>query len=86
MQTFPAARTFLTRALLAAENMKHTEQIIRDFGVGIGNGVSINMVFVNGNQTTFFNAEAGPVSEEIEESAVDIIPVNNGEFFYHCNR
>ncbi|KAL0280400.1 UNVERIFIED_CONTAM: hypothetical protein PYX00_001699 [Menopon gallinae] len=79
-------RTFLTRALLAAENIKQAEQIIRDSGVGIGNGVSINMVFVNGNQTSFYNAEAGPVSDGVDESAVDIVPVKGGDFLYHCNR
>lgn len=40
------ARHFITRALLTAENFVQAQQILRDNGVGAGDGCSINMTFL----------------------------------------
>lgn len=40
------ARHFITRALLGAENFVQAQTILRDNGVGAGNGCSINMTFL----------------------------------------
>lgn len=40
------ARHFITRALLSAENFVQAQAILRDNGVGAGNGCSINMTFL----------------------------------------
>ena len=39
-------RTFITRALLAAQNFVEAQQILRDTGVGAGDGCSLNMTFL----------------------------------------
>lgn len=40
------ARHFITRALLGAENFSQAQTILRDNGVGAGNGCSVNMTFL----------------------------------------
>lgn len=49
MVKFPenvTARYFITRALLAARNMEQAIKILKDTGVGVGNGCSINITFL----------------------------------------
>lgn len=40
------ARHFITRALLGAENFLQAQTILRDNGVGAGDGCSVNMTFL----------------------------------------
>ncbi|CAG9558673.1 unnamed protein product [Danaus chrysippus] len=54
-------RTFITRALLASKNFSDAERILRDEGLGIGNGFSINMIWSDkcGDQK-IYNVEVAP--------------------------
>ncbi|KAG8227771.1 hypothetical protein J437_LFUL005778 [Ladona fulva] len=84
-----ATRFFLTRALLAAENMVQAQQILRDEGTGAGDAVSVNMTFLNqeGNRL-FHNAEVGPaiIGENPPRSQLNILTASPGENIYHCNK
>lgn len=40
------ARHFIARALLAAENFAQAQVIMRDHGVGAGDGCSFNLTFL----------------------------------------
>ncbi|XP_046663653.1 uncharacterized protein LOC124356598 [Homalodisca vitripennis] len=79
-------RYFLTRALLAAENLVQVQQILRDTGCGAGDGVSINMTFLQqeGNRV-FHNAEVAP-AVAAKESPLSILTVSPGEHIFHTNR
>ncbi|XP_054276013.1 beta-alanyl-dopamine/carcinine hydrolase-like [Macrosteles quadrilineatus] len=79
-------RYFLTRALLAAENLLQAQQILRDAGVGAAEGVSINMTFLSQEgDRVFHNAEVGPALNA-KESPLSILTVSPGELFFHTNK
>lgn len=81
-----SARYFLTRALLAAENLVQSQQILRDAGCGAADGVSINMTFLNqeGNRV-FHNAEVAPALNA-KESPLNILTISPGEHLFHANK
>lgn len=55
------ARTFITRSLLGAKNFADAERILRDEGLGIGNGFSINMIWTDKTgDRKIYNAEVAP--------------------------
>ncbi|XP_041987165.1 uncharacterized protein LOC121738947 isoform X2 [Aricia agestis] len=54
-------RTFITRALLTAKNMADAERILKDEGLGIGNGFSVNMIWTDEKcQRQIYNVEVAP--------------------------
>lgn len=54
-------RTFITRALLASKSYADAERILRDEGLGIANGFSINMIWTNKDgERKIYNAEVAP--------------------------
>ncbi|KAH9638355.1 hypothetical protein HF086_006535 [Spodoptera exigua] len=55
------ARTFITRAMLAAKNFEEAEHILLDQGLGIGNGFSVNMIWTNNwGDRQIYNIEVSP--------------------------
>ncbi|XP_059055166.1 beta-alanyl-dopamine/carcinine hydrolase [Achroia grisella] len=53
-------RTFITRALLAAKSFSDAENILRDEGLGIGNGFSVNMLWTDAWGRQLYNVEVAP--------------------------
>ncbi|XP_023940998.2 uncharacterized protein LOC112047923 [Bicyclus anynana] len=54
-------RTFITRRLLASKNFADAERILRDEGLGIANGFSINMIWTDkSGGRKIYNAEVAP--------------------------
>ncbi|KAK6627656.1 hypothetical protein RUM44_010135 [Polyplax serrata] len=87
MQAGKTPRTILTRALLAASTVQQVEDILKDNGCGIGDGVNINFIFPKGESPKlFYNAEVGPSKGPDAGSLIDIVPIGPGEKLYHCNR
>lgn len=85
--TMLTARSFLTRALLAAENFAQAQEILRDSGCGAGDAVSINMTFLNQEgDRLFHNAEVGPPVGAANESSLSIFTTSPGEHIFHCNK
>lgn len=82
------ASAFMTRALLAAENVEQVTEILYDEGCGSAEGFSANVVFINkGENTVFYNAEvAPPQNEDVNKSSVSLITIHEGELMIHCNR
>lgn len=81
-----AARHFITRALLSAENYDQALEIIKDCGVGSADACSINLTFLNDfDERKFHNIEMGPVLPLKSESQLDILTVGAGETSLHCN-
>ncbi|CAH0385576.1 unnamed protein product [Bemisia tabaci] len=80
-------RYFLTRALLAAENLMQAQQILRDHGSGSADGISVNMTFLNQEgDRLFHNAEIGPALNGASESPLDILTASPGEHIFHTNK
>ncbi|XP_054729751.1 beta-alanyl-dopamine/carcinine hydrolase [Anastrepha obliqua] len=79
-------RHFITRALLSAENYDQALNILKDEGVGAGDGCSINLSFINDESGKFYNIEMAPVPEDGTESRLDIKEVCTGEHNCHANR
>ncbi|GAB0092228.1 uncharacterized protein DMENIID0001_072180 [Sergentomyia squamirostris] len=78
-------RHFISRALLSAENFAQAQQIIKDTGVGAGDGCSINMTFLcQDGPRLFHNIEMAPAKNN--ESQINIRSAQNGEHLIHCNR
>uniref|UniRef100_A0A336LZZ7 CSON009415 protein n=3 Tax=Culicoides sonorensis TaxID=179676 RepID=A0A336LZZ7_CULSO len=80
-------RHFITRALLSADNFEKAQKILRDNGVGAGDGCSINMTFLKqeGNRL-FHNAEMGPAAPGTDHSQLNVLTASPGEFILHCNK
>lgn len=77
---------FLTRALLAAENLEQVQSILRDRGCGSAEGFNVNMTFLNQEgDRLFHNAEVGPAIDGAKESSLCIFTASPGEHIYHCN-
>ncbi|KAF2884225.1 hypothetical protein ILUMI_21960 [Ignelater luminosus] len=78
-------RTFITRALLSAENFAQAQQILRDPGCGAADGCSINMTFLQQEgDRLFHNAEMAP-ADESKNSQLNILTASPGEQLMHCN-
>ncbi|KAG5680744.1 hypothetical protein PVAND_010233 [Polypedilum vanderplanki] len=77
-------RHFITRALLGARNYDEAIQILKDNGVGLADGFSINIAFLRKNLTNFFNIEMGPAYEN-NESQTNIKEIVGDDNFIHCN-
>lgn len=85
LQPGKTPRHFITRALLAAETFEQAQHILRDSGVGAGDGCSINMTFLKQDgDRLFHNCEMAPTDEK-NESILSILTASPGEAFYHCN-
>lgn len=82
------ARTFLTRALLTAETFVQAQEMMRDRGCGVGDGVSVNMTFLKQEgDRLFHNAEVAPPAEDAgTESGLNIFTASPGETIHHTNR
>lgn len=66
--------------------MVQAQQILRDSGCGAGEGVSINMTFLNQDgDRLFHNAEVGP-AVSAKESLLSILTASPGEHVFHCNK
>ncbi|XP_026758383.2 uncharacterized protein LOC113517846 isoform X2 [Galleria mellonella] len=77
-------RTFITRALLAAKSFSEAEDILRDEGLGIGNGFSVNMLWTDpqgGRQ--LYNIEVAPDLKG-DRSLLNIHKYDK-ETLVHCN-
>ncbi|KAJ6625694.1 hypothetical protein Bhyg_16180 [Pseudolycoriella hygida] len=88
-------RFFLTRALLRAANHEEVMQTLLDNGTGIGDGVSINICYVNkenvDQRPTMYNIEVAPpkFNENLEserKSEVSVKCVPAGSIYVHCNK
>ncbi|XP_026276957.1 uncharacterized protein LOC113205509 isoform X2 [Frankliniella occidentalis] len=80
-------RHFLTRALLNCDNFEAAQHVLRDEGCGAGDGVSINMTFLNQEgDRLFHNAEVGPSCDADCRSPLNILTCSPGEHIFHCNK
>lgn len=58
---YPPARTFITRKILAAKSFSDAEKILRDEGLGIANGFSLNMIWSDAwGSSKMYNVEVAP--------------------------
>lgn len=79
-------RHFITRSLLSADSYDQALKILKDSGVGAGDGCSINMTFLKNNESRMcYNIEMGPTVGDAKESQLDIKEIPAGEHNYHCN-
>ncbi|CAH2097884.1 unnamed protein product [Euphydryas editha] len=77
-------RTFITRALLASKSYADAERILRDEGLGIGNGFSLNMIWMNKTgEQEIYNAEVAP-DLKADRSIVNILKYTD-EPLIHTN-
>lgn len=77
-------RTFITRKLLAAQSYNEAENILRDEGLGIGNGFSVNMIWSdNGGRRQLLNLEVAP-DLKADKSMVTIQKYDKDPLI-HCN-
>lgn len=80
-------RHFITRALLSAENFVQAQTILRDNGVGAGNGCSVNMTFLRQEgDRLFHNAEMGPAEKGTNQSQLNVFTASPGEQIIHANK
>lgn len=80
-------RTFITRAMLAAENFEEAQKIMRDNGVGAADGCSLNMTFLKQEGSRLFhNAEMGPAVDGQPQSQLNILTASSGEHLVHVNK
>ncbi|KAJ8738068.1 hypothetical protein PYW08_000663 [Mythimna loreyi] len=78
-------RTFLTRAMLTAKNFSQAEQILRDEGLGIGNGFSVNMIWTNNwGDRQVYNVEVSP-DLKADRSHLNIQKYDK-DVLVHCNK
>lgn len=82
-----AARYFITRALLAAENFDQAIKVLRDTGSGAADGCSINITFLRQEgDRLFHNTEMAPAEPGTDESVLSVLTASPGENIIHCNR
>lgn len=87
LQSRKTPRHFVTRALLSAENFVQAQTILRDNGVGAGDGCSFNMTFLNQEgDRLFHNAEMGPAEPGQCQSQLNIFTASPGEQIIHANK
>jgi Acyl-coenzyme A:6-aminopenicillanic acid acyl-transferase len=61
-------------------------EILKDVGVGAGDGCSINMTFLNRfDERKFYNIEMGPALPSTDCSHLNVRIFQNGESSIHCN-
>ncbi|XP_026741591.1 uncharacterized protein LOC113503716 isoform X2 [Trichoplusia ni] len=78
-------RTFITRAMLSAKNFSDAERILRDEGLGIGNGFSVNMIWTTSwGHREVYNVEVSP-DLKADRSLLNIQKYDK-EPLVHCNR
>lgn len=79
-------RTFLTRAMLAADNKEQMVKILIDEGVGAANGFSLNTIWTVANgKRRLFNFEIAP-NFKSERSILNEKEFSSNECLIHCNR
>lgn len=72
---------------MGAENFAQAQIILRDNGVGAGNGCSINMTFLRQEgDRLFHNAEMGPAEKGQNQSQLNIFTASPGEQIIHANK
>lgn len=80
-------RTFIARAMLSATNFVDAQTIMRDNGVGAGDGCSFNMTFLKQEGSRLFhNAEMGPAEQGQSQSQLNILTASSGEHLIHVNK
>lgn len=82
-------RHFLARALLSCSTMFDAAEILQDEGLGISDGMSVNMIFAQQEGAPLFhNAEVAPPVNENgpKESHMSILTLSFGEALTHCNK
>uniref|UniRef100_A0A1B0AXN0 Peptidase C45 hydrolase domain-containing protein n=1 Tax=Glossina palpalis gambiensis TaxID=67801 RepID=A0A1B0AXN0_9MUSC len=79
-------RHFITRALLGAENFEQALKVLKDEGVGAGDGCSINLTFLNDSSATCYNIEMAPTLGTEKESRLDIKKIAPSNFNCHANK
>lgn len=78
------ARTFMTRALLAARNMNEADRTLLDKGLGVANGFSINMFWTNADgEHQLRNIEVAP--NLVEDKSLLHEKTFGEEALVHCN-
>lgn len=81
------ARHFITRALLSASTFEQAQKILRDNGVGAGDGCSINMTFLKQDgERLFHNVEMGPCEPGQDQSQLNVLTASRGEHTIHANK
>lgn len=81
-----SARHFITRALLTARNYDEAMEILKDEGVGLADGCSINMKFISAKtHTNFFNIELGPDENGEKKSKMEVLEAVGIGSMIHCN-
>ncbi|KOB67317.1 NBAD hydrolase [Operophtera brumata] len=70
-------RTFITRKILAAKSFPDAEKILRDEGLGIANGFSLNMIWSDAwGSSKMYNVEVAP-DLKADRSQLHRLPVVN---------
>ncbi|XP_066250058.1 beta-alanyl-dopamine/carcinine hydrolase [Euwallacea similis] len=78
-------RHFIARALLAAKDFSESLEIIQNSGRGVGDGCSFNITFLK-EPVKFYNIEMAPaLTDQGDESELDVLTINSGEYNYHTN-
>lgn len=71
---------------MSAENYERAKEILLNSGVGVADGFSINMTFLNQEgERLFHNIEIGPSEIGSNKSLLDMITARPGEAIIHCN-
>ncbi|CAB0003762.1 unnamed protein product, partial [Nesidiocoris tenuis] len=84
-----AARTFVSRALFAANSIDSVKKVLQcQEGGGIADAMSLNLIFFadQPENCQFFNVEVGPSWPRSGESALSVVQLNQGQNLFHCNR
>ncbi|XP_030022065.1 uncharacterized protein LOC115441423 isoform X2 [Manduca sexta] len=78
-------RTFITRKLLTAKNFRNAEKILRDEGLGIGNGFSVNMLWSDAwGDVQIYNVEVAP-DLKADRSIIGVRKFDKDPLV-HCNK
>jgi hypothetical protein len=84
---FYSAVSFICRTLLSAKTKDECLKILKDEGVGIGDGFSLNLISVKeGPQPIVCNIEIAPNQHDGNESEISILEVESGTSLVHCNK
>lgn len=75
------------RALLSASTFEEAQTILRDVGVGAGDGCAINMTFLKQEgDRLFHNIEIGPSKPDQNMTLVNVLTARPGEHIIHTNK
>lgn len=88
LQVFPfAARTFVTRALLACDSYESVVETLRCKGFGIADAMSVNLTFLKQpSGRLIYNIEVSPDFPLTDESVLNICTIKKGEHHFHTNK